>query len=111
MKPQGKKQGLSIFANFWLLLSVPKGVDEVFFMNKRYNGNTGRVSIDQRLKCPTQENHRESLNCVFIFSQLCKKWHCLFFCLGTSNIFPHLDRLIEKSIQKGITLRLVYSET
>ena len=77
-----------------------------FSIDKRYNRKTRRVRNNQQLKYPTLEKNRELLNLVFIFSQLCKNGHSLFFSLEASNTFRNIitpcQRLRSIRISGGI---------
>ena len=55
-----------------------------FCISKRYNVKTWGVLSNQQLKKHTQVKNRESSNFVFLFSQLCKNEHSLFFPWGPS---------------------------
>ena len=77
---------MSIFANFLLLALSAGGCDRVKYKINRHNGKIRGVLNNEQLKYPTQAKNRESLNFVFLFFQLCKNGHSLFFPWGLQLI-------------------------
>ena len=75
--------------------SCPLGEIMKFSINKTYNWKTWKVLNNQQSKYPTQGENRESSNFVFLFSQLCKNGHSLFFSLGALLIIKPEVRIIK----------------